>query len=136
MIDGWRPHQRRDEYPLGHRFHSATLRPGVADFLLLADPFQLPFAKHSGSARRFHDVPRCGVSPSAKPKGCPKLIFQIDRCGRENYGAIGRRVCKSLRIARLAAAEELQRLGQNLTEVQQGDVEDTYVLAAIDVSII
>src|SRR6476660_1694080 len=25
----------------GHRFHSATLRPGVADFLLLADPFQL-----------------------------------------------------------------------------------------------
>src|SRR6476660_569656 len=50
----------------GHRFHSATLRPGVADFLLLADPFQLPFAKHSGSARRFQDVPRCGVSPSEK----------------------------------------------------------------------
>jgi hypothetical protein len=31
----------------------------------LAEPFQLPFAKHSGSARRFHDVPRSGVSPSA-----------------------------------------------------------------------
>jgi hypothetical protein len=32
----------------------------------LAEPFQLPFAKHCGSARGFHDVPRCGVSPSAK----------------------------------------------------------------------
>jgi hypothetical protein len=81
LIDGWRPHQRRDEYPLGHRFQSATLRPGVADFLLLADPFQLPFAKHSGSAN-ISDRP-------LQPR---------------NYGAIGRRVCKSLRIARLAAA--------------------------------
>jgi hypothetical protein len=104
LIEGWRPNQRRDEYPLGHRFHSATFRPGVADFMLLAESFQLPFAKHSGSARRFHDVPRCGVSPSAKPKGLTQTNISDRPLQPRNYGAIGRRVCKSLRIARLAAA--------------------------------
>ncbi len=91
-------------YPLGHRFHSATLRPGVADFLLLADPFQLAFAKHSCSARRFHDVPHCGVSPSEKTKELTQTNISDRPLQPRNHGAIGRRVCKSLRIARLAAA--------------------------------
>jgi hypothetical protein len=91
-------------YPLGHRFHSATLRPGVADFLLLADPFQLAFVKHSGSARRFHDVPHCGVSPREKTKELTQTNISDRPLQPRNHGAIGRRVCKSLRIARLAAA--------------------------------
>jgi hypothetical protein len=56
------------------------------------------------SARRFHDVPRCGVSPSKKPKGLTQTNTSDRPLQPRNYGAIGRRVCKSLRIARLAAA--------------------------------